>query len=52
MTDMKAITKEWSIAENFTTLAGFEPQLPGQKSNAVTTEPKSRLPDAVVRDWI
>ena len=24
----------------------------GQKSNAVTTEPKSRFPDAVVRDWI
>ena len=24
----------------------------GQKSNALTTEPKSRLPDAVVRDWI
>ena len=24
----------------------------GQKSNALTTEPKSRLPDAVVRDWL
>ena len=24
----------------------------GQKSIALTTEPKSRLPDAVVRDWI
>ena len=24
----------------------------GQKFNALTTEPKSRLPDAVVRDWI
>ena len=24
----------------------------GQKSNALTTEPKSRLPDVVVRDWI
>ena len=24
----------------------------GQKSNALTTEPKSLLPDAVVRDWI
>ena len=23
-----------------------------QKSNALTTEPKSRLPDAVVRDWL
>ena len=24
----------------------------GQKSNALTTEPKSRLSDAVVRDWL
>ena len=24
----------------------------GQKSSALTTEPKSRLPDSVVRDWI
>ena len=24
----------------------------GQKSNALNTEPKSRLPDAVVRDWL
>ena len=40
-------------AENFTTLAGFEPRLTGKKkSNALTTEPKSRLSDTVVRDWI
>ena len=26
---------------------GFEPRTPGQKSNALTTEPKSPLPDAV-----
>ena len=24
----------------------------GQKSNALTTEPKSRLSDVVVRDWL
>ena len=24
----------------------------GQKSNALTTEPKSQLPDTVVRDWL
>ena len=32
------------------TPTGFEPAPLGQKSNALTTEPKSRLPDAVVRD--
>ena len=47
---MKAVTKEKSIAENFSSLVEFEPRSPGQKSNALTTEPKRQLPDAVVRD--
>ena len=51
--DMKVVTKEWSIAEKISTpVVGIEPGPPGWKSNALTTEPKSRLPDAVVRDWI
>ena len=29
---------------------GFEPGLPGYKFNALTTEPVSRLPDAVVSE--
>ena len=51
--DMKAVTKEWSIAEkNLSPAVGIEPGPPGWKSNALTTEPKSRLPDAIVRHWI
>ena len=37
---------------NFPPIEGFEPTLPELKSNVLTTEPKSQLPDAVVRDWI
>ena len=46
---MKVATKEWSIAEKILTPAvGIEPGPPGSKSSALTTEPKSRYPDAVV----
>ena len=51
--DMKAVTKR-----NKAKLKMIRPRRDsnpgplGQKSNALTTEPKSRLPDAVVRDWI
>ena len=37
--DMKAVTKEQSIAENFTTLAGFELRSPRQKSNSGRGDP-------------
>ena len=40
--DLKAVTKEKSTVDNFTTLAGFEPWSPRQKSSALTTETKSR----------
>ena len=50
---MKVATKEWTIAEKISTPdVGIEPGPPGYKSNALTTEPKSRLTDAVVREWI
>ena len=50
--DILAITK-WSIAEKFPVPSlGIEPESPRYKTNALTTEPKSRFPDAVVRDWL
>ena len=45
----KGMKHSW---KNIPSFLGIEPGPPGLKSNALTTEPKSRLPDAVVRDWI
>ena len=48
--DMIAVTK-YSIAENFPVPSlGIDPGSPRYKTNALTTEAKSRLSDAVVRD--
>ena len=48
--DIIAVTK-LSIAETFPVPSlGIEPGSPYLKTNALTTEPKSRLSDAVVRD--
>ena len=48
--DMIAVTKK-SIPEKFCVpLLGVERRLPQYKTNALTTEPKSRISDAVVRD--
>ena len=33
-------------------LLGIDPGSPRYKTNDLTTEPKSRLSDAVVRDWL
>ena len=38
--------------KNFQPIVRLERGLPKLKSNALTTEPKSRLPDAVQREWI
>ena len=47
---MIAVTK-YSIAENFPVPSlGIDPGSPRYKTNALTTEAKSRLSDAVVRD--
>ena len=44
--DMIAVTK-YSIAENLSVPSlGVNPRLPWYKTNALTTEPKSRLSDA------
>ena len=45
----KGMKHSW---KNLPPMVGIKPGPPGYKSNALTTEPKSRLPDAVVRDWI
>ena len=48
--NMIAVTKS-SKAEKFPVpLLGMDPGSPRYKTNALTTEPKSRLSDAVVRD--
>ena len=50
--DMTAV-KNYSIAGKFSVPSlGTDPGSPQYKTNALTTEPKSRLSDAVVRDLL
>ena len=45
--------KGWKHSwKNFPPILGFQPGLPALKSNSLTTDMKSQLADAVVRDWI
>ena len=48
--DIKAISERKAQLEKKSTQTRFEPRPLGQKSSALTTEPKSRLSDKVVRD--
>ena len=50
---MKAVTKRnKAYLQMIRTRRDSNPGPLGQKSNALTTEPKSRLPGAVVSDWL
>ena len=51
--DMKAVTKkERHTLKMIRPRQDSNPGPLGLNSNALITEPKSRLPDAVVRDWL
>ena len=51
LTTKNVVTKEWSIAEKMSWLSwDLNPVCPDKKFNALTSEPKNRLSDAVVRD--